>query len=131
VTNAPGDSDVSPSVYNALNTEEYPRTMTWQFAKCPDTGPLMYEFQTGANAWWTSFWVRNQRVPVTGVEVQSANHDDFFEMRRETDGTFNDDGGFGEGAFTLRITGMDGQVVTDTFTGFSPGELIISEKQFE
>jgi hypothetical protein len=130
-TNEPGDIDVSPSVYDALNTGEYPRSMTWQFAKCPDTGTLRYEFQTEANAWWTSFWVRNQRVPVTKVEVQSANHSQFTALRRETDGTLNDDSGFGEGAFTLRLTGMDGQVITDSVPSFSAGQLITSTQQFQ
>ena len=63
--------------------------------------------------WWTSLWVRNQRVPLASVEVQSANHSDFFMLRRETDGTLNDDGGFGEGEFTLRLTAVDGQVITE------------------
>ena len=126
----PGDIDVSPSVFQTLNTGEYPRSMTWQFSKCPDTGTLQYEFQTGANVYWTSFWVRNQRVPLATAEVQSANHSSFFALRRETDGTLNDDGGFGEGSFTLRLTGIDGQVITDTFPSFSPGQLITSTQQF-
>ncbi len=130
-TNEPGDIDVSPSVYETLNQEEYPRSMSWEFASCPDTGNLAYEFQTGANVWWTSFWVRNQKVPLVKVEVQSTNHDEFFELRREMDGTLNDDGGFGEGEFTLRLTGMDGQVITDTFPSFEPGELIESTQQFD
>ena len=130
-TNEPGDVDVSPSVYEALNTDEYPRYMTWQFAKCPDTGPLRYEFQTEANPWWTSLWVRNPRVPLVSVEVQSANHSTYFTLRRETDGTLNDDGGFGEGEFTLRLTAMDGQIITDTLPGFSAGETIVSDQQFE
>jgi hypothetical protein len=129
--NAAGDIDVSPSVYAALNTGEYPRSMTWQFAKCPDTGTLEYEFQTEANPWWTSLWVRNPRVPITKVEVQSTNHSSFFTLRRESDGTVNDDGGFGEGAFTLRITAMDGQVITDTLPGFEAGQLVVSTKQFQ
>jgi expansin (peptidoglycan-binding protein) len=96
-----------------------------------DTGTLRYEFQTEANVWWTSFWVRNPRVPVVQVEVQSVNHATFFELRRELDGTLNDDGGFGEGPFTLRLTAMDGQTLEDTFPGFSPGELIVSTQQFD
>jgi expansin len=131
VTNEPGDIDVSPTVYEALDTGEYPRTMTWQFAKCPDTGPLMYEFQTGAHTYWTSFWVRNQRVPVTKVVVKSASHSTFIELSRNTDGTLNDIKGFGEGEFTLRLSAMDGQVIEDTFPGFSAGELIESAKQFK
>ena len=46
------DLDVSLSVYDFLNPDDlYPRPMTWQFAKCPDTGTLQYEFQTEANIW--------------------------------------------------------------------------------
>lgn len=125
-----GDLDVSPSVYQALNTGEYPRTMTWQWAKCPDTGTLRYEFQTEANPWWTSFWVRNQRVPITKVEVKSTKHASFFTLRREMDGTLNDDGGFGEGAFTLRLTAVDGQTITDTFPSFTAGKILDSAQQF-
>lgn len=131
VENEAGDIDVSSSVYEALNQDEYPRSMSWVFTNCPDTGPLQYEFQTEANAWWTSLWVRNPKVPITTVEVKSANHADYFTLRRETDGTLNDDGGFGEGAFTLRITAMDGQVIEDTFDGFEAGELISSTRQFQ
>ena len=130
-TNDPGDIDVSPSVYETLDTGEYPREMTWQLAKCPDTGPLTLEFQTGANEWWTSFWVRNQRVPLESVEVKSQNHSAYYELRRETDGTLNDDAGFGAGEFTLRLTAVDGQVITLTFPGFSPGEIIVSDENFE
>lgn len=131
VSGSPGDLDVSPAVYEALNTGEFPRRMSYQFAKCPDTGPLRYEFQTGANVYWTSLWVRNQRVPLANVEVTSSNHPSFFSLRRESDGTLNDDGGFGAGPFTLRLTGVDGQVVTETFDGFEPGELVTSTQQFE
>jgi len=130
-TNQPGDIDVSPSVYAALNTGEYPRAMTWQFAKCPaDTGMLLYEFQTGANEWWTSLWVRNALVPVSKVEVQSTNHKTFVTMARGTDGTLTDASGFGAGSFTLRITAMDGQVIADTQPSFSPGQIIVSARQF-
>jgi hypothetical protein len=130
-TNDPNDIDVSPSVYQALNAGEYPRTMSWQLAKCSDTGALSYEFQTGANEWWTSFWVRNERVPLANVEVKSANHANFAPLRREMDGTLNDDSGFGAGAFTLRLTAADGQTLTETFPSFSPGQLIGSSQQFQ
>lgn len=130
-TNAPGDIDVSPSVYAALDTGEYPRSMTWQLAVCPDTGPLRYEFQTGAHEDWTSFWVRNPRRPVAKVEVKSARHASFFLLRRETDGTLNDDRGFGLGSFELRVTSVDGRTVTDGFAAFTPGGILESTRQLE
>ncbi len=130
-TNDPGDIDVSPSVYDYLYQGEYPRTMSWAFASCPNMGPLHYEFPTDSDPWRTAFWVRNPKMPITDVAVKSENHLDFFSLRRETDGTFNDDGGFGQGEFTLRITGIDGQVIDDTFPSFESGELIVSTKQFK
>jgi hypothetical protein len=108
--------DVSQSAYDMLNSGEYPRAMTWQFARCPDSGPLMYEFQTMSSQYWTSFWLRNARVPITKVEVQSANHASFYELARGTDGTLTDSGsGFGQGMFSIRSTTVDGQTITDTF----------------
>lgn len=113
--------DVSPDAYQILNEGEYPRDMTWQLAECPDTGPMMYEFQTGSNEYWTSLWVRNARVPVTKVEVQSQNHPTWAALDRGSDGTLTDASGFGAGTFSIRSTGIDGQQVVDTFAWPSAG----------
>jgi expansin len=111
----PNSIDVSPEAYQILDSGEYPRTMSWRFAKCPDTGPMMYEFQTGSSQWWTSLWVRNARVPLTKVEVKSPNNPSFAELRRAGDGTLTADGGFGLGSFSIRSTGLDGQAVVHEF----------------
>ena len=113
--------DVSPNAYSALNMGENPRNMTWQFAKCPDSGPVVYEFQTGSNEWWTSLWVRNARVPLAKVEVQSVNHASFIELQRGSDGTLTDASGFGNGSFTIKLTGIDGSTITDSFSWPSSG----------
>jgi expansin (peptidoglycan-binding protein) len=89
--------------------------MTWQLARCPDTGAVMYEFQTGSSEYWTSLWVRDARVPLTSVEVKSPSHASFAPLTRGSDGTLTDNAGFGKGPFTLRLTGIDGQTYTDTF----------------
>jgi len=131
VEQADGDIDVSPSVYQAIYQDEYPRSQTWHFARCPEVGGLKYEFQTGANPYWTSLWVRNPRVPLAKAEVKKAGAKDFIELARAGDGTLTDASGFGNGAFTLRLTGIDDQVVTDDLPGFTPGELVQSDKQFQ
>jgi hypothetical protein len=131
VEHAPGDIDVSPSVYAAINHEENPRSMSWRFAHCPETGgKLAYEFKSGSNPWWTALWVRNPRVPVAKVEVKSGA-EDFVELVRESDGSLVDASGFGDGAFTLRITGLDGQVVEEELPSFAEGQLVESALQFE
>jgi expansin (peptidoglycan-binding protein) len=107
--------DVSPDAYAGLNSGESPRSMTWQFAKCPDSGKIIYEFQTGSSEWWTSLWVRNARIPLARVEVKSQNHQSLVALARGSDGTLTDATGFGKGAFTLQLTGVDGRVLSDTF----------------
>lgn len=137
VSKAPGDMDVSPEAYDFLYAEDpnatpdNPRPMTWQLAKCPEQGNIQLQYQELANPWWTSLWVRNSVLPFEKVEVRSKNHEEFFELRRETDGTLNDDGGFGEGPFELRFTAVDGQVISQTFDAFAPGDLVDSGVQFE
>jgi hypothetical protein len=128
---ADGDIDVSPNVFEAIHKNEFPRSQTWHFARCPEAGPLQYEFQTASNPYWTSLWVRNPRVPLTKAEVKTASAKAFVELERADDGTLTDASGFGDGPFTLRLTAMDGQVITDELPGFKAGALVKSMKQFE
>jgi expansin (peptidoglycan-binding protein) len=99
--------------------------------KCPSSDKLQYQFQTEANPYWTSLWVRNGRLPIRTVEVKSANHPAFVALKRGTDGTLTDDSGFGDGAFTLKVTALDGQVITDTYDRFTAGAVLTSAAQFE
>ena len=117
----PNSIDVSPAAWALLDSGEYPRTMSWQFTACPESGPVHYEVQTGSSQWWTSLWVRNARLPLAKVEVKSANHAQFVEMERGSDGTLTDGGGFGEGAFTIRLTAIDGSQHSDEFDWPSGG----------
>lgn len=107
--------DVSPEAFALLDSGEYPRTMSWQFASCADTGKPLYEFQTEASEWWSSLWVRNVRLPVAKVEVKSQNHPDYVALVRCGDGTLTDAKGFGKGAFTIRVTSIDGKSFEETF----------------
>jgi len=124
VANAPGDVDLSQAAFDAIHQGEYPRAMTWQFVTCPGNGPLYFQFQTQANPDWTSLWPRNPHIPIQKVEVQSPRHSSFTSMQLGTDGTFTDNGGFGSGSFTLRVTGINGQSVDQSFSGFSSGDLL-------
>jgi expansin (peptidoglycan-binding protein) len=130
----PYSIDVSPAAFDILDSGEYPRAMSWQFVKCPETGKVMYQFQTGSNQWWTSLWVRNARVPLAKVEVKSPNHSSYTELERGTDGTLTDGSGFGEGPFSIRLTGVDGQEVTDELdwpSGGIAGQMLTGAGNFE
>lgn len=131
-TQGPNDIDLSKKAFDAISEGEYPRSMTWQLVKCPaSSDKIQYQFQTEANTYWTSLWVRNGRLPIKTVEVKSANHSQYVALKRGTDGTLTDDAGFGDGPFTLRVTAHDGQVITDTIDKIVPGGVIASSHQFE
>lgn len=136
VSNSAGDMDLSPEAYNTLfqadsqGTSANPRPMHWQLTPCPTPAGLMVQFQTQANTDWTSFWLRNLRVPLSKVEVKSAHHADFVALRRETDGTWNDDRGFGPGASTLRLTSSTGASTTLVLEAFTPGQLVRTNLQW-
>lgn len=59
--------------------------------------------------------MRNARLPLKSVEVQSPNHASYIALQRGSDGTLTDAGGFGNGSFSIRLTSMDGQEFVDTF----------------
>ncbi len=137
-SNSAGDMDLSLAAYDALHeddpqgTPSNPRPMTWQLAKCPAAGGrIQLQYQAGAHVDWTSLWVRNARLPLAKVEVQGGHHADFFALRRETDGTWNDDSGFGEGPFTLRLTSTSGATLSQRFTALQPGAVVATDVQFE
>jgi len=124
--------DLSPQAYAILNSGEYPRSMSWYITKCPSNGEnIYYQFQTQANQWWTSLWVRNIVLPLASVEVKSTNHKNWFKLTHGNDGTYTDLNGFGAGSFTIRNTAIDGQIIQDTFASIAPGSLIRSSGQFK
>lgn len=127
----PGDIDVSPSVFAAIHHGEFPRTMQWSLTPCPDAGNILYEFQSAANPFWMSLWVRNARLPIVRVEAKRSGESGFTELSRGTDGTLTRADGVGEGPFTLRLTAIDGQVLEDELDGWSPGGLVDSGEQFD
>jgi expansin (peptidoglycan-binding protein) len=91
---------------------------------------MVLEFQTGSNPYWTSFWVRNAKVPIASVESKKAGEMAFTKLDRSPDGPFTDGDGVGSDAFDLRITSVGGQAVTQSFTGFQPGAIVESTVQF-
>ena len=137
VSKAPGDLDLSPEAYKVIyerdpmGTPDLPRPMSWQLARCPDKGNMYLEYQTGSNPYWTSFWVRNARLPIKSVESKKAKETAFGKMNREPHGPFTDPDGVGAGSFELRITSTDGQTVTATLGAPTPGAIVEAGVQFQ
>ncbi len=136
VSKAPGDLDLSPEAYNAIyeadpmGTSDIPRPMSWQLARCPAKGNMYLQYQTQANPYWTSFWVRNAVLPIAKVESKAAGEKAFSSLARTSDGPFTDNNGVGMGSFDLQITATDGQAVAQTFASFQPGSIVETTIQF-
>ncbi len=129
--------DLSPEAYADLHqddpqgTPQNPRPMIWHLAPCGSGEAIRLQYQTQANAFWSSLWVRNSNVPLATVAVKSAKHPSATPLRRGTDGTYTDDHGFGDGPFTLTLTSVDGRSVTQSFAGFTAGSLVETTMQFQ
>ncbi|MCL2778200.1 MAG: hypothetical protein FWD73_09360 [Polyangiaceae bacterium] len=120
-----GDLDLSPEAYNALYTNENSRNMSWQLVTCPGTDPLYFQFLGASSSGWSKLWIRNPRVAVAKLEVKSTNHPNFTSIPIDSDGGFNDSPrGFGNGAFTLRVTGIDGSTFEQSFDSYPSGKLV-------
>jgi len=123
-TNDPGDIDVSPEANDVLDSGEYPRAMTWRLIECDNAAPIYVQFKTGANVWWTSLWIRNPSQAVASVEVRNAKYPSFHALELGTDGSYTDEHGFGDGPFTIRVTGEAGATYEFEVAGVDPGALI-------
>lgn len=134
-TVSPGDVDLSSHAFARIlrpdpnASPERPRPMSWRVVPCPGAAPLAIQFQTQANPDWTAFWIRNPTWPIRTVEVRSAHHPAYVTLRRETDGTFVDDAGFGAGPATLRIWATTGASIDVELDGIRPGQLVATARR--
>lgn len=127
VSNQTGDLDVSPEAFEALNLDEFPRTMSWHLVACDNGAPLYVQFQTGAHQWWTSFWIRNPSMAIERVEVRNAKFPNGRTLTRGTDGTFTEGSGVGDGPFTIRVVGITGASIDIEMDAVHPGDVIAAE----
>lgn len=127
VTNEPGDLDVSPAAYDLLNAGEFPRAMSWHLVECDNGAPIHFQFQTGSSIWWTSLWVRNPSQAIASVEVRNAKYPAYHALTLASDGTYTDSSGFGEGPFTIRVTGESGATYEYEFDGVEAGALVVAD----
>jgi hypothetical protein len=98
--------------------------MTWHLVACDNGEPLYVQFQTEASQWWTSFWIRNPSMAIERVEVRNAKFPNGKALDRNSDGTFTEGSGFGDGPFTLRVIGVTGASFDVPFDSVEAGALV-------
>ena len=87
-------------------------TIDWQVVPCNVSGPVSYLFKDGSSQYWTAIQVRNHRLPIASLEIQTNGA--WASVNRADYNYFVDDKGAGPGQVHVRITAIDGQKLDDT-----------------
>lgn len=83
----------------------------WQLVSCNVTGPVAYHFKDGSSRWWTAIQVRNHRLPIERLEIDTGSG--FTSVARESYNYFVDTNGAGPAPFRVRITAQGGAQLLD------------------
>lgn len=87
--------------------------ITWNYAPCEISGPIVYHWKEGSNPFWTAVQIRNHRYAIAKVEYKGSDGN-YHAMNRESYNYFIEVSGLGEGPYTMRVTDIYGQVLDDT-----------------
>ncbi|WP_394825483.1 expansin EXLX1 family cellulose-binding protein [Pendulispora albinea] len=87
--------------------------ITWQTVACNVTGNVAYHYKDGSSRDWTAIQVRNHRIPIRSLAVQTSSGV-YVDATRENYNYFVVQKGTGPGPVKVRITAVDGQVLEDT-----------------
>ena len=132
--------DLSPEAFDRIAPRAWGRVpITWRVISPMLSGPVQFHLKAGSNPWWLAFQVRNHRNPIAQLEYLTPQNQ-WVQLSRTTYNYFirQCNCANGEtGPFTLRITDIYGNVLTETvqFTTLSrnsnsPGELVNGSGQF-
>lgn len=125
-----GHLDLSESAFAKIADVSAGRVpITWKVVACNVTGPVSYHYKDGTSQYWTAIQVRNTRLPVKSLEIQSGGT--FSPVNRESYNYFVDASGAGAGSVTVRITSIDGQQLVDTLTAPASDVSVAGAAQFQ
>ncbi|HEX7667168.1 MAG TPA: expansin EXLX1 family cellulose-binding protein [Polyangiaceae bacterium] len=125
-----GHLDLSESAFEKIADKSAGRVpITWNVIECNVSGNLTYHYKDGTSQYWTAIQVRNSRLPIASLEVQSNGT--FTKVDRQSYNYFVDAAGAGAGPVTVRVTSIDGQQITDTLPAPSSDSSSPGSAQFE
>lgn len=116
----PGHIDLSKQAFAkiaAIDDGKVP--VTYEFVPCKVTGTIGYRYKEGSSRYWTAIQVVNHKLPIAKLEYQDGGQ--WKEIPRLYYNYFvKDEGGVGAqpNGLALRVTAVDGQVLTDTLPAF-------------
>jgi expansin (peptidoglycan-binding protein) len=114
-----GNIDLSPQAFERIAPLELGRVpISWRYASCTVSGPIVYHFKDGSNQWWTAVQIRNHSNRVAKLEYDVAG--EYHEVARTDYNYFVQDSGMGPGPYDFRVTDIYGNVLEDS--GIEPVE---------
>jgi expansin (peptidoglycan-binding protein) len=94
--------------------------ITWKYAQCKVTGGLTYTWKSDSSEYWAELLIGNYPYEITKVEYQTNGG--WASLTRTTYGYFQSPSGMGAAPYTIRITDINGSVVTDTNVPLDAGK---------
>jgi expansin len=108
-----GNIDLSPQAFERIAPLEQGRVaITWRYASCAVSGPIVYHFKDGSNQWWTAVQIRDHSNRIAKLEYSVAGT--YREVARTDYNYFVEESGMGPGPFRFRVTDVYGNVLEDT-----------------
>jgi expansin len=109
-----GDLDLSESAFTKLADRSVGRIpITWKAVPCATSGAVRYVIKEGSSKYWTAIQVRNQRLPVDSLEIETSTG--MVKAERQSWNYFVLPKGNGkDGAFKVKVTSTTGAVLQDT-----------------
>lgn len=125
-----GDLDLSQEAFAHIAEVAAGRVpITWRPVACAVTGPLSYRFKEGSSQWWMGIQVRNSRLPIQKLALQDGAN--VTPMKAETYGYFTLSSPSGRpGPYTLQVTALGGQVVTEPGVVLRDAQVVQGTQQF-
>jgi expansin (peptidoglycan-binding protein) len=109
-----GNLDLSPEAFSRiapLSAGLVP--IEWRYVQCPVSGPVVYHFKDGSNAFWTAVQIRNHRHAVASFAYRN-DAGDFVDVPRVDYNYFIEESGMGPGPYTFRVTDVLGDSIEDS-----------------
>jgi expansin (peptidoglycan-binding protein) len=103
--------------------------ITWEVVACNVSGNIEYRVKDGSSQYWTALQVRNSRLPVAKMELQSGGS--WVDIMRATYNYFIVPSGVGPGSYQVRVTAVDGQTLVDTLPAVQPSTTVPGSGQFQ
>ncbi|KAK0111723.1 hypothetical protein ONS95_002064 [Cadophora gregata] len=123
--------DLFPDAFAALaNPSKGVIPVTWDFVDCPITSPLAVHNKEGVSAFWFSMQVVNANKEISKLDVSTDGGSTWKSTTRQDYNFFENSSGFGTTTVDVKVTSVDGDVVTIKGVNVVPGASTTAASNF-